>query len=70
MKKDINLQRHTGIKPKLKELPIKIKNKVHTEIENKLSNVSNLVSKSQLMSLQRLNNILFEKQNILDELSL
>ncbi|ADR25108.1 BspA family leucine-rich repeat surface protein [Mycoplasma bovis] len=56
-------------KAKLKELPIKIKNKVHTEIENKLSNVSNLVSKSQLMSLQRLNNILFEKQNILDELS-
>ncbi|WP_232953201.1 BspA family leucine-rich repeat surface protein [Mycoplasmopsis bovis] len=56
-------------KAKLKELPIKIKNKVHTEIENKLSNVSNLVSKSQLMSLQRLNNILLEKQNILDELN-
>ncbi|WP_331696981.1 BspA family leucine-rich repeat surface protein [Mycoplasmopsis agalactiae] len=56
-------------KAKLKELPIKTNNKVHTELENKLSNVSNLVSKSQLMSLQNLNNLLLEKQNILDELS-
>ncbi|UUM25854.1 BspA family leucine-rich repeat surface protein [Mycoplasmopsis agalactiae] len=56
-------------KAKLKELPTKTNNKVHTEIENKLSNVSNLVSKSQLMSLQNLNNLLLEKQNILDELS-
>ncbi|MBT1323719.1 BspA family leucine-rich repeat surface protein [Mycoplasma bovis] len=56
-------------KAKLKELPIKIKNKVHTEIENKLGNVSNLISKSQLMSLQSLNNLLLEKQNILDELN-
>lgn len=56
-------------KAKLKELPTKTNNKVHTELENKLSNVSNLVSKSQLMSLQNLNNLLLEKQNILDELS-
>ncbi|WP_233742569.1 hypothetical protein [Mycoplasmopsis agalactiae] len=50
-------------------MPIKTNNKVHTEIENKLINISNLISNQQFMSLQNLNNLLLEKQNILDELS-